>query len=345
MKSTFNTLIIVLATVILAGCKSHEVISISSYQEAPMSEFDFSTFESRTIELQPAPRDTLGIISKVTIFQDRIYILNSTRQQRLSVYSSGGKFISHIGATGQGTGEYTFISDFTVDADGNVWIADGLADKLIQYDSSLQYVSTSEFPFEIDGMASLASGGLLLGLSFLDRSCPEEGVVSTTPDEKPEKILPRAKFYDTEYEIAKSQFQNTGKGYFFNKAIDDNAYLLDKTDGRVIGRYFFDFGAEAVPDERKEDLEKCMVDGTFGQYTMISDFVVVGDRYILGSLIRHTVPVNFIADRRTGTLYTQDMRRTNERFLGYDGDALVSVIMPSEKDARYRLRITDIPLI
>lgn len=69
-----------------------------------MSEFDFSTFESRTIELQPAPRDTLGIISKVTIFQDRIYILNSTRQQRLSVYSSGGKFIHTLERRDKGLG-------------------------------------------------------------------------------------------------------------------------------------------------------------------------------------------------------------------------------------------------
>lgn len=335
--------------VYIVGCKdvsdNIEVIDFSGYKELPMSAFDFQKFESRVVELRSSEA-ILGEPIKVITYKDKIYVLSDDMQsQSIAVYTAEGNFLSGLGTRGRGPGEYLGISDFTIDSEGNTLIADGVANKLIEYDSSLRYSSTSGFPFEIEGMACI-NDGYLIGLALWDEIWPKAGVISVGPDmSNAAELLPRAEFFDANYEISTAKFQNTDIGYFFNKAIDDNVYLLDKQDGHLLRHYYFDFGSETVPDDVRMNIEMSVENGTFEDYTMLCNFVVVGQRYISGCLVHDAAYMDFIADRETGRLYTKDIwKDMDEMFLGYEGDELISVIFPQSEDECLRLKFTKIPL-
>lgn len=337
-----------LAFLSVLGCsdkKDIDVIDIASFDERSMSEFDFSQFRSRTVVLG-SDLGGLGNPVKAVLKNDRIYILNDNMTtQNILVYSSEGEFISNLGTVGRGPGEYLGISDFTVASNGDVIIADGVANKLVVYDNRLEYVSTSGFPFEIEGLASLPDG-YLVALALWDSTWPDDGVIVVDSEMgKVSTVLPHLEYYDVNFELSSAKFQDTDGGYFFNKSIDDNIYLISKTDGSLIRQYFFDFGSEKVPDDVRGNVESAMENGLFEDYSLILNFAVAGDGYACGNMLKNGVYVDFIADRSSRTVYIKNVEEDmDEMFIGYAGSTLVSVLLPQDDNDTFKLRFTEFPL-
>lgn len=73
-------------------------------------------------------------IIKIIPFKNHYYILGGAGQSRLYVFNSHGKFIRIIGAIGHGHGEYTDLSDFTIDKDRKRIVVLSDPHKILIYD-------------------------------------------------------------------------------------------------------------------------------------------------------------------------------------------------------------------
>jgi hypothetical protein len=69
----------------------------------------------KTIILQTGKEFLIGNIESLLVFDGLIYILDSFIAKGVFVFNMDGKFIGKIGSLGKGPGEYTNISDFTID--------------------------------------------------------------------------------------------------------------------------------------------------------------------------------------------------------------------------------------
>lgn len=333
----------------VAGCGRNDmnadIVGIVGLEEADMSDFDFKSLTSRVIELK-SDIASLENPVKVVLWEDRMYVMNDNMEtQNILVYSDEGDFITYLGTTGRGPGEYLGISDFTVDSQGNILIADGVANKLIVYGSDLKYKTVTDFPFEIEGLASI-DGGYIVALALWDKTYSDAGVITVSSEmSRKSTVLPHLEFYDENYELSTAKFQEAEEGYFYNKAIDDNVYLLSSTDGSILRQFYFDFGSEKVPDDIRQNIDASMENGTFENYMMLLNFAVAGARYACGNMVRHGVYVDFIADRQNSILYLKNVGEDmDEMFVGYCGEELVSVLLPQEENERFKLKFTTFPL-
>lgn len=88
----------------------------------------------------------IGYIDKIHVFDNYILILDRNMfnmSQVLFVFDTQGNFIRRIGNIGKGPGEYTAISDFTVDDSGFVYILDTHKHNILKYDVNTgNYINT-----------------------------------------------------------------------------------------------------------------------------------------------------------------------------------------------------------
>jgi hypothetical protein len=57
----------------------------------------------------------IGIVTEIQVFDGYIYVLDKLKAKALFVFDMDGRFIRKIGKLGRGPGEYSSISDFTID--------------------------------------------------------------------------------------------------------------------------------------------------------------------------------------------------------------------------------------
>jgi len=88
-------------------------------QSPKMNEFKMSTIFSsvKVIPLQITDNSMIGNITGLQVIDDKIIILDKIIANSMFVFDMGGNFLFRVGRKGQGPGEYSEISDFTIDYD------------------------------------------------------------------------------------------------------------------------------------------------------------------------------------------------------------------------------------
>lgn len=105
--------------------------------DIPSSETNFagnfdSLFEfKRFVVLETTSECLIKNISKVSIYNNEIYILDKIRKE-INVFSNDGRYQRRYNHLGQGPGEYISLCDFVVRKD-TLYLLDGLGGKLLQY--------------------------------------------------------------------------------------------------------------------------------------------------------------------------------------------------------------------
>jgi len=80
--------------------------------------FTSSIFKSvRAIPLETNNNSILGRINKFLIYKNNIFVIDINQARGLFMFDINGHFIRKIGGIGGGPGEYTYISDFTINPD------------------------------------------------------------------------------------------------------------------------------------------------------------------------------------------------------------------------------------
>ena len=158
MKLKYVVFILVLWALGAGGCDKER----KNHLSVPMEVIDFTTLEMRVLSeildekeseyvllKSGNVKELLGRIDKMKVVDDKIYIAD-TRMRSLVVYDCMGNYLAQVGIRGQGPKEYVNLSDFDVDANGNVYVLDGRLNKMLQYNNDYECVEECMLPFEAD---------------------------------------------------------------------------------------------------------------------------------------------------------------------------------------------------
>jgi hypothetical protein len=67
------------------------------------------------IPLETTDESLIGYINEVQVFDGKIFVLDKSYAYGVFMFDMDGKFIRKFGRTGQGPGEYLYLTDFTID--------------------------------------------------------------------------------------------------------------------------------------------------------------------------------------------------------------------------------------
>lgn len=109
-----------------------------------------SYFKSvKLIPLETSDNNLIETVDAIQVIDDYIFILDKS-YKRLYCFDKDGKYIRRIGSVGSGPGEYSSISDFTIDNEGIIYILDRSDYKILLYTISGEYKHSISFE-NIDG--------------------------------------------------------------------------------------------------------------------------------------------------------------------------------------------------
>jgi hypothetical protein len=91
------------------------------------------------IPLKTADECVIGDIQEMQYGNGIFYIADQTRS--IYLFNEKGEYLSTLNKLGQGPGEYTCISSFTLDTVGNIHIMDLSIKKILMYNRNAEYVS------------------------------------------------------------------------------------------------------------------------------------------------------------------------------------------------------------
>jgi hypothetical protein len=91
-------------------------INIDSIQESKAIKLSNYFIKYEIVPLQTTHQNTIGVISKIEICNDTIYIFDGAYSKKIFVFTSKGKFIRQLGSAGKGPHEYIQPVSFTLDS-------------------------------------------------------------------------------------------------------------------------------------------------------------------------------------------------------------------------------------
>lgn len=238
--------------------RNYVEIPVGQYKEfSPATPSEVYDVEPIYIQLpfRGGENSSFGSIEKVIVRNDILYIEDFSRKRLITRPVSGGAY-SVLDYRGRGPNEYLQISDFDVDAQGNIWILDAQKDIIAKYSRDFEFIQSWPVEFQIDKIRCLPSGGFAFQIAIWDDSQYRGNQLAFTDSAfAVEKVLlqyPKGK--DDNF-VFHNVFSDCGNGFFYCEPIDDHLYHISD-DGIVQNIYSFDFGMYTVPERYKKDIER-----------------------------------------------------------------------------------------
>jgi hypothetical protein len=119
-------------TLLLVDCGNKSKIKLSEFVDS-----------IAIIPLETSDSSIIGRISKIQLFDNRIYLLDMLSNAVFS-YNISGKFMQELDRTGQGPEEYLRLTDFTVNENG-IYVLDISSHKIIRYGFNLDFIEDIKF--------------------------------------------------------------------------------------------------------------------------------------------------------------------------------------------------------
>jgi hypothetical protein len=310
-----------------------EIIDYNSFTEEAMDERIIDTASIQYVLLRfPIGDQKIRNIDRIKIRNKKIYV-SDFRSGTLLVFDMQGNPISPIGRRGRGPGEYLNMADFDIDAQENIHIIDGNADKLLIYDSDYEYVRETKLPFEIDIIKCLPESKYLLELSSWNTGRTADNQIVICDMEL--NILSVEKKYerdlvDDNVWLSAFHFITVGNEVFFNRPIDDYVKVFS-SEGAYQRQYYYDFGSLSVPHDYRKNVEPIVNELT--KYQFLLNFNVVMTHNAYGTISDKGTTKDYMIDRKNNKNYTR-VRSANDLI----GD-LISI-----SDNKIIREITDIEL-
>jgi hypothetical protein len=271
-------------------------------------------------------------IDKIKFANERIYVLDN-RLKKLIVFNQDGVGIGRVGRWGQGPGEYLQISDFDVNDSGDIYFIDGTADKdrLFVFDKNLHFISVKKMPFEADIVSCLSDNKVLFGLTSWNNgeNASQKIAITDTELKTEQSYMPYDEYVDNAYWISSYTFVNIEDKILYNKQIDNFVYSFSK-EGAPVKAYLFDFGKKNVPDKDKKNIEENL--NKFEHYCCLKNFVIINEKYIIGTLWDELKTKTFIIDRNDKKRYmSKEIASSDESNIsGYYNNQIISYIYPGK---------------
>jgi hypothetical protein len=166
--SIINTLILLL--VIASSCqinskkiKNEESVEIDLSKNKSSNQIKLSKYlkHEKYIALETTPSCLIGNVSRIEIFNDRIFILDPYIAKKLFVFDLNGKFLHAISKRGKGPGEYGDIMDFRIKNDTLYILNDRTS--VMEYTLNGSFIKKQRLPFWVDLILPLKNNwGLII---------------------------------------------------------------------------------------------------------------------------------------------------------------------------------------
>lgn len=180
-----KNIIYLLLPIIILSCTNSKKLSHNTNPNLYIADIDNASMQNRilfsdifkemqTIVLEASKEAIIGTINKIKVTNDMIFILDGKRPKSLKVFSLSGKFIREIGIWGRAPGEYTSLSDFTLDTVNKIiYTMDPTLQKIYKYD-----LNTGEFlgDYKLNGAKTARSYNIqyLNGKIYADMYFPDK---------------------------------------------------------------------------------------------------------------------------------------------------------------------------
>lgn len=300
---------VILVSAVLAGCSPKAPLSIDGkgFRHQKLSELPDSLIKSRTFVKFDStdPEFMFNSAEDVKIKNGLIYVkYRYNRDSKVLVFDIDGMPAFKVDRKGEGPEEYTQVSAFDIDGKGRIHIIDGRTDELLVYGPGGGFIKRTKLPFEADDVKCLSEGGYLFALcTWNTRQCSgNKAAVTDSLLNVKASYLKYDQYHDDRAIVASNGFTQAGGGITaFNEHISNTVRMFDDT-GRLVDSCSYDFGPYNVPDEDKKDVENNIYGNT--SYRCLSGPGTVGKRFAFGSIYDGKRGFSFIADRDTGTIYT-----------------------------------------
>ncbi len=275
--------------------------------------------------LDPEQQDYMFADADKIVFRDGVFYILDWMNGRVVAYSEDGKPVLALSRQGRAENEYLEISDFDVDEQGNLWILDGSAGRLIEYSPDCEYMGSSSLSFEAGYLKYISGGNFLFALEPWDTSEYEGRRIVLTDSQANvlSAIGEYDEFTDQNYSLPTFAFSDGEGGLLYHIPICDDVCKVGE-NGEIEKVYSFDFGSRAVPDKIRSDIESNRE--KFGNYTTLVKSVYVDDNLIAGCVLEDDL-TDFIIDRSRNVLYLQDDPHKCLMFMGVTGGRMVYLFM------------------
>ncbi|GAB6011599.1 6-bladed beta-propeller [Viscerimonas tarda] len=189
------------------------------------------------IRLESTNESIIGVINKVYIAQDKIFVIDYFKSKAIFAFDLNGNFLYKIDKTGQGPGEYISINMAHI-VNNTINILDYMSWKLISYDltGNLLYEKRLNKPRPLD---FIVDGGMIFcGFNaYNENSTPFRVVIVDTLLAQKETMLP---FTNTREDAVNlmSRFQKAVNGdilYYYPPC--DTIFQIEKD--KIIPKYHF----------------------------------------------------------------------------------------------------------
>lgn len=242
----------------------------------------------------------IGQLDKIVISDSLIYIAD-TYLKRLLIYDMQGNIIGKVGTAGGGPGEYTSLSDFCVGSNGEIYLYDSAGNKMLVYDSNLQFVKDYDISFKAEQF-QLVGDNFLFGLApyNIDQTTSGKMVVLTNPSFTP--IFSTLKYDDNidhNYEFFSPMTLSKEGNVVYNRVIDNNVYLFDK-EGGIKTVFRFDFGEWSIDNEELKNINALLESNK--NYCYVASSPVLVDDLLMGILNKSGEMFTFVYDSNTKKL-------------------------------------------
>jgi hypothetical protein len=129
----------------------------------------------KTIILETNDDALVGNINKLRVFNEYLIVMDHIFSKKIFVFNKDGKFIHTIGGQGRGPGEYSSLSDFTIDeTSGEILVLDW-NQKIMRYRIETgKYQEGKDLSIKNDESTISTSIELLNGKLYADVYCYEE---------------------------------------------------------------------------------------------------------------------------------------------------------------------------
>ena len=136
-SNRFSLLVIAFVFCITACQKQPEslmIIPVETDQDSPVKLSEITKGEIKKISLELTDQSTIGRIAQVLYHSDgRLIVLDNSREPKIMVFDSNGKFIRRISSKGAGPGEFSRIKDIALDSNANILYIVTAEEKILCY--------------------------------------------------------------------------------------------------------------------------------------------------------------------------------------------------------------------
>ncbi|WP_019541463.1 6-bladed beta-propeller [Proteiniphilum acetatigenes] len=148
--------------------KSGEMEIIKLMDAPTNTSIDISPFLDtiKYVKLELTEESIIGYIQKLTVYEDRIYILD-TQTSPLFVFNINGEYLFKISNVGQGPKEYSQLDFFDIDfKNKQIVLTDLMGYWIMKYDLDGHFINRKKIPFWIEGIVPCHDNGYAIYANY-----------------------------------------------------------------------------------------------------------------------------------------------------------------------------------